>query len=195
MAGTAQGQSPLQRLKLTIRGAVQGVGFRPFVYRLATELGLNGWVSNTSRGVFVEVEGARAQLEQFLLRVEREKPAISFIQSLESSFADPIGYVGFEIRKSEDGEKTALVMPDIATCPECLREVFDPQQPALRLSVYQLHQLRTALHHHRVAALRPAAHHDEEIHHVRGVRARVRRPGEPPLPRPAQRLPGVRAAA
>ena len=126
VAGTAEGQSPLQRLKLTIRGAVQGVGFRPFVYRLANELELNGWVSNTSRGVFVEVEGAHAELEQFLLRVEREKPAISFIQSLESSFADPIGYVGFEIRKSEGGEKTALVMPDIATCPECLREVFDP---------------------------------------------------------------------
>jgi hydrogenase maturation protein HypF len=126
VAGTAEGQSPLQRLKLTIRGAVQGVGFRPFLYRLATELGLNGWVSNTSRGVFVEVEGAHAQLEQYLLRVEREKPAISFIQSLESSFADPTGYVGFEIRKSEDGEKTALVMPDIASCPECLREVFDP---------------------------------------------------------------------
>ena len=126
VAGTAKGQSPLQRLKLTIRGAVQGVGFRPFVYRLANELQLNGWVSNTSRGVFIEVEGAHAQLEQFLLRVEREKPAISFIQSLESSFADPAGYEGFEIRKSEDGEKTALVMPDIATCPECLREVFDP---------------------------------------------------------------------
>jgi len=127
VAGTAQGQSSLRRLKLTIRGAVQGVGFRPFLYRLATELGLNGWVSNTSRGVLVEVEGAHAQLEQFLLRVEREKPAISFIQSLESSFADPAGYVGFEIRKSEGGEKTALVMPDIATCPECLREVFDPR--------------------------------------------------------------------
>ena len=111
---------------MTIRGAVQGVGFRPFIYRLATELELNGWVNNTARGVFVEVEGAREKLDQFLLRVEREKPAISFIQSLESSFADPVGYVGFEIRKSEGGEKTALVMPDIATCPECLREIFDP---------------------------------------------------------------------
>jgi len=112
---------------MVIRGAVQGVGFRPFIYRLAAELGLNGWVNNTARGVFVEVEGTREKLEQFLLRVEREKPAISFIQSLESSFADPVGYVGFEIRKSEGGEKTALVMPDVATCPECLREILDPE--------------------------------------------------------------------
>jgi hydrogenase maturation protein HypF len=114
---------------MTIRGAVQGVGFRPFVYRLAAELELNGWVNNTARGVFVEVEGPREKLEQFLLRVEREKPAISFIQSLESSFADPVGYTCFEIRKSdgsEGGEKTALVLPDIATCPECIREIFDP---------------------------------------------------------------------
>ena len=127
MAGTAEGQSPLQRLKLTIRGAVQGVGFRPFLYRLATELGLNGWVNNTRvRRVGGGGRRTRTSWSSSLLRVEREKPAISFIQSLESSFADPVGYVGFEIRKSEDGEKTALVMPDIATCPECLREVFDP---------------------------------------------------------------------
>jgi len=117
----------LARLKMTIRGAVQGVGFRPFVYRLATELALNGWVNNSAGGVLLEVEGAREKLDQFLLRVEREKPAISFIQSLESSFADPVGYVGFEIRISDGGEKTALVMPDIATCPECLREIFDPR--------------------------------------------------------------------
>lgn len=110
---------------MTIRGAVQGVGFRPFVYRLAAELELNGWVNNTARGVFLEVEGAREKLDQFLLRVEREKPAISFIQSLESSFADPIGYASFEIRESEGGEKTALVLPDIATCPECIREIFE----------------------------------------------------------------------
>ncbi|MGA3128244.1 MAG: carbamoyltransferase HypF [Candidatus Korobacteraceae bacterium] len=125
VAGTAQGLNALARLKMTIRGAVQGVGFRPFVYRLAVELKLNGWVNNTAHGVFLEVEGARERLEQFLLQVEREKPAISFIQSLESSFADPVGYAGFEIRKSEGGEKTALVMPDIASCPECLGEIFD----------------------------------------------------------------------
>jgi hydrogenase maturation protein HypF len=59
----------LARLKMTIRGAVQGVGFRPFVYRLAAELELNGWVNNSASGVLLEVEGAREKLDQFLLRV------------------------------------------------------------------------------------------------------------------------------
>ncbi|MDZ7368321.1 MAG: carbamoyltransferase HypF [candidate division KSB1 bacterium] len=123
----AVNDEPLARLRVTIRGAVQGVGFRPFVYRLATALELTGWVSNSSSGVFIEVEGTPAQLEIFLLRLEKEKPPRSFIQSLESSFLDPAGYAVFEIRPSEErGEKTALVLPDIATCPDCLREIFDP---------------------------------------------------------------------
>lgn len=116
----------VQRLKVTVRGAVQGVGFRPFIYRLATELGLCGWVLNSSAGVFIEVEGAPERLREFLLKIEREKPAISFIQSLESTYLDPVGYADFEIRASEYGEKTAMVMPDVATCPDCLREVLDP---------------------------------------------------------------------
>jgi hydrogenase maturation protein HypF len=116
------------RLKLTVRGAVQGVGFRPFVFRLATERGLAGWVNNSPQGVFIEAEGPRAELEKFLLRLEIEKPVRSFIQSLEASWLDPVGYAAFEIRPSEiGGNKTALVLPDIATCPDCLREIFDPQ--------------------------------------------------------------------
>jgi hydrogenase maturation protein HypF len=116
------------RLKLTVRGAVQGVGFRPFAFRLATELELAGWVNNSPQGVFIEVEGPRAELEKFLLRLETEKPVRSFIQSLEASWLDPADYTAFEIRPSEiGGNKTALVLPDIATCPDCLREIFDPK--------------------------------------------------------------------
>ncbi len=116
------------RLKLTVRGAVQGVGFRPFIFRLAAELGLAGWVNNSPQGVFIEVEGPRAELEKFLLRLETEKPPRSFIQSLEASWLDPVGCTAFEIRPSEiGGNKTALVLPDIATCPDCLREIFDPK--------------------------------------------------------------------
>jgi hydrogenase maturation protein HypF len=116
------------RLKLAVRGAVQGVGFRPFVFRLATGLGLAGWVNNSPQGVFIEAEGPRAELEKFLLRLEIEKPPRSFIQSLEATWLDPAGYTAFEIRPSETGgNKTALVLPDIATCPDCLREIFDPK--------------------------------------------------------------------
>ncbi len=116
-----------ERLQITIRGAVQGVGFRPFVYRLATELHLVGWVSNSPQGVCVQAEGEREILDSFLLRIEKEKPPRSFIQSLEFSFLDPLGYSRFEIRESDQsGDPSALVLPDIATCPECLDEIFDP---------------------------------------------------------------------
>lgn len=117
----------IERLKIIIRGAVQGVGFRPFVYRLATEMNLKGYVFNSSRGVFIEVEGSSETLKKFLLRLEKEKPPISIIQSLEFQILDVIGYKEFEIRKSEKEEEiTTLILPDIATCKDCLRELFDP---------------------------------------------------------------------
>ncbi|MDQ3621059.1 MAG: carbamoyltransferase HypF [Verrucomicrobiota bacterium] len=116
------------RAKVIVRGAVQGVGFRPFVYRLATELQLKGWVSNTAQGVFIDVEGATDSVQQFLLRLPREKPPLAVVQSFESSFLDPSGYDTFEIRHSEDdGEKTVIILPDIATCADCAREIFDPK--------------------------------------------------------------------
>jgi hydrogenase maturation protein HypF len=115
-----------QRLRVRIRGAVQGVGFRPFVYRLATELGLRGWVINSSAGVVIEVDGEPGPLGQFLLRVGRDCPPRAIVQGLESAFLEPGGFSGFEIRESAGGEKTALVLPDIATCPDCLAELLDP---------------------------------------------------------------------
>ncbi|PSB34894.1 carbamoyltransferase HypF [Stenomitos frigidus] len=115
-----------QRLQIVIQGAVQGVGFRPFIYRLATELGLVGWVNNSAQGVVIEVEGSRSQLDTFLLRLDQEKPPRSHIQSLEASCLNPVGYAAFEIRASVVGEKTAIVLPDLSTCPDCLQEIFDP---------------------------------------------------------------------
>ena len=123
----------VQRLKVSVRGVVQGVGFRPFIYRLATELGLNGWVLNSAQGVFIEVEGVRDVLRQFLLRIDKEKPVRASIQSLESSFLDAVGYDRFEISHSEQiGPKTVLVLPDIATCSDCLREIMEPKDRRYR---------------------------------------------------------------
>jgi len=115
------------RLRLVIHGAVQGVGFRPFVYRLARELDLGGWVGNTAQGVLIEIEGETAQVAAFRLRVGGECPSPARVQSLEPAYLDPVGFDGFEIRSSHVvGPRTTPIMPDIATCPECLREVMDP---------------------------------------------------------------------
>ncbi len=115
------------RLKLALRGAVQGVGFRPFVYRLAHELGLAGWVNNAPQGLFIEAEGTPAELGQFHRRLGSEKPPRSFIQSCEATWLDAVGHSGFRIQPSEtSGDTTALMLPDLATCPDCRREIFDP---------------------------------------------------------------------
>ena len=121
------------RLRVALHGAVQGVGFRPFVHRLATEMALSGWVNNSPQGVLMEVESQRPALETFLRRLQTENPPRSYIESLETTWLDSIGLGAFEIRPSERrGEMTALVLPDIATCPDCLREIFDPQNRRFR---------------------------------------------------------------
>jgi len=118
----------VQKVKIVIRGVVQGVGFRPFIYRLAKELNVNGWIINSSQGVFIEAEAERKILEQFLSKIETDRPKNSYIQSFEHTWLDAEGFVNFEIRESLDaGSKTALVLPDISTCNDCLEEIFDPQ--------------------------------------------------------------------
>ena len=115
-----------QRLRLIIHGAVQGVGFRPFTYRLAQALGLKGWVSNAAQGVIIEAEGSQSILQQFLVRLPRELPPHAHIQSCQTTWLAPVGYTAFAIRGSEvGGPKTAIVLPDIATCGHCLGEIFN----------------------------------------------------------------------
>ena len=119
--------SNLARVSIAIRGAVQGVGFRPFVYRLATELGLTGSVCNSSAGVRIEAEGGKDLLDKFLIRLSSEHPPRASIHSFEYSFLDVQGFNGFEIRQSESkGVQRAVISPDIATCADCLREIFEP---------------------------------------------------------------------
>ena len=117
----------VQRLRLTLRGAVQGVGFRPFVYRLANEMSLTGWVLNSSSGLIVEVEGAPEELRTFEQRIENERPKASVITTHESSWLPPQGFTKFEIHHSEtDSTKSVNVLPDLATCDDCRKELFDP---------------------------------------------------------------------
>jgi hydrogenase maturation protein HypF len=115
------------RAKIFVRGAVQGVGFRPFVFRLANDLRLGGSVSNSSEGVAIDAEGETEDVEKFLNRLQHEPPPNARIRDLDFSFVEPVGVQQFEIRESTGaGKKTAEVLPDIATCDDCLREIFDP---------------------------------------------------------------------
>ena len=123
----AASKAGTQRLRITLRGAVQGVGFRPFVYRLATEMSLTGWVVNSSSGLVVEVEGGPEPLRHFAERIERERPKASVITARESEWLTAQGFVTFEIRHSEaDSAKSVNVLPDLATCADCRNELFCP---------------------------------------------------------------------
>lgn len=112
---------------------MQGVGFRPFVWRLATELGLAGWVRNDVRGVEAEVEGPDEALDAFRRRVEAEAPPRAVVRSVFAERLPSAGYATFEIRRSDGaGEKVVSVLPDVATCGDCLRELLDPADRRFR---------------------------------------------------------------
>jgi hydrogenase maturation protein HypF len=121
-----------ERLRLIARGAVQGVGFRPFVYRLADSLELKGYVLNSGEGAVIEIEGVPARLQEFRSRLEREKPPRASIQGLEVSHLDPRGFADFEIRPSLSGPLTSVVLPDIGTCADCLVEILNPRDRRFR---------------------------------------------------------------
>jgi hydrogenase maturation protein HypF len=121
-----------QRLCLKIKGTVQGVGFRPFVYRLAKELGLRGWVKNDVAGVVIEIEGDISQLNLFQAQLISEQPARSHIHSITSEWRDVVNDRDFQILASsqyfrDDEIKTAIILPDLATCEDCLQDIRDSQ--------------------------------------------------------------------
>lgn len=118
-----------ERVRVHFGGAVQGVGFRPFVYKLARELGLRGWVRNEASGLWVEAEGGTETLRRFLERLETERPPASVLLLKETAWLAAGGYETFEIRESGGSDtRTAAVLPDLATCADCLREITDPAQ-------------------------------------------------------------------
>jgi len=114
-------------LSIHVSGIVQGVGFRPFVYGLATRLALTGWVRNTSAGVDIEVNGPPEGLERFVRALQEEAPALARIDDLAVTARSPNGSVAFEILHSQAlvGDYQPI-SPDVGICPDCLRELFDP---------------------------------------------------------------------
>ena len=119
--------SMAERAQIVIKGIVQGVGFRPYVYNLAGALGLKGYVTNTSEGVFIDVEGAR--VSEFVHRLRNEAPPLSRIMDFTVTPLPVHGYVDFAIQRSLDraqGMPFTLVSPDVSLCDACLREMLDP---------------------------------------------------------------------
>jgi hydrogenase maturation protein HypF len=118
----------IELARISARGVVQGVGFRPFVYQLATKYDLKGWVCNTSEDVKIEVQGENKDLKSFLSELQNNAPPLASIENITVTYHPPADYTSFEIRHSiaEEG-KYQLVSPDIATCPACLREIFSPE--------------------------------------------------------------------
>jgi hydrogenase maturation protein HypF len=114
----------MERIRIEVRGTVQGVGFRPYVYWLAKDLSLKGYVTNTSGGVTIEVEGERAA--SFIERLKKEAPPLASITAVDISPLEPHGYEDFRILESSIAESFTLVSPDISICKDCLRELRDP---------------------------------------------------------------------
>ncbi|MBN1417492.1 MAG: carbamoyltransferase HypF [Planctomycetes bacterium] len=134
MAGARPAQIPPQatvrseiaRARIRVSGIVQGVGFRPFIWRLATARGLAGEVANDGAGVRIDVEGPRGAIAGLREAIERDRPPLAEIASIEIESLPPAGVEGFRIVPSGGGPITVEVSPDIATCGDCLREIFDP---------------------------------------------------------------------
>ena len=177
-----------------ITGIVQGVGFRPFVYRLARAHGLHGWVLNAETGVEIHVEGAPSALPGFLGAIESQAPAASRIASFDIVPTLVSGFDDFTIRESvrtsrADGARLA----GFAGLRGLLARNGRPERPPLRLPVHKLHQLWAALQHHSRFAVRPSADDDARLADVRALCCRISRSARPPLSRSARCMSRLRA--
>jgi hydrogenase maturation protein HypF len=130
LAKTAE---PIVRHAISCEGVVQGIGFRPFIYRLAAELELSGWVSNSARGVEIEAEGTQPRIHEFLRRIREEYPAGAALRRFEVRAIAPRNERGFAIVQSSAGAKPRLALPvDLAMCGSCLADIRDPQSRRYR---------------------------------------------------------------
>jgi hydrogenase maturation protein HypF len=124
---------PAVRIQVRVAGTVQGVGFRPHVYRLAHDLGLDGFVLNDTHGVLLEVEGRPTEVERFVERLSSQAPPLARIERVDSRAVEATGAAGFRIVTSRaGGEVDAPVSPDMTTCADCLAEVRDPDDRRYR---------------------------------------------------------------
>ncbi len=127
-------QPVIEALDIQVKGIVQGVGFRPFVYRLAKKYLINGWVLNATDGVFIHAEGESKLLDEFVIEISENPPAASRVEEVTLKEVPLEEFQSFDIRFSDAGtvEKTTLISPDLATCDDCARELFNPNDRRYR---------------------------------------------------------------
>lgn len=124
----------IEALDIQVKGIVQGVGFRPFVYRLAKRYLVNGWVLNAADGVHIHAEAESDLLDEFVMELSQNPPVASQVREIDLKEVPLQGFDSFEIRFSDDSEveETTLVSPELATCDDCVRELFDPADRRFR---------------------------------------------------------------
>ncbi|HLG30209.1 MAG TPA: acylphosphatase, partial [Candidatus Brocadiales bacterium] len=123
----------LERMQISARGLVQGVGFRPFIYNLATKFSLSGFVQNDTDGVLIDVEGNNDSIKEFLACLVKSPPPQAIIEDIHYTTLPPGGYKGFIIEESAvKDSKVAMVSADLTACPDCLKELFDPKDRRYR---------------------------------------------------------------
>ena len=120
------------RRRVVVRGVVQGVGFRPHVYALASSLHLGGAVWNNAAGVVIEVEGPGHAVDAFVDRLQAEPPPLAHLSAVVVEDVEPVGGTGFTIRPSEQAEGRTFVSPDVTICDDCVAELGDPADRRFR---------------------------------------------------------------
>ena len=182
--------------RILVRGTVQGVGFRPWVYRLALEEGLSGRVRNDALGVTIEAFGLPEALEAFRKRLGTESPPAARLHEVREEPIPAESLPGLRDRRERASGGAAGVDPARPRhVPRVPARGARSVGPAPLPCLHQLHALRAALHDRPRRAVRPAGDHDGRLPDVPGLPARVRRPARPALPRPADRLSRLRPAA
>ena len=171
-AAISESKETVVRLRLRVRGAVQGVGFRPFACGIAARFSLTGFVRNDAEGVLLEVEGARAP--DFLTILRDEAPPLARIDAIDVERIVPKRDEDrFSIIESASGRSRTRIVADAATCPACLDELFELEKSLSPLSLHQLHRLRPALHDQPIPALRSRANVHGRLPALRGLRCRL----------------------
>ena len=186
----------LLRKAIDVSGIVQGVGFRPFVYRLANQCALAGFIANTPAGVSIEVEGPSEKVDEFLLRLPQEIPPLARVTALSDRELESLGEHTFRIITTRiDRSAQTLISPDIAVCHDCLREMSDPRDRRFRYPFINCTNCGPRFTIIRDIPYDRARTSMAAFKMCAACQCRIRRSRESPLSRPAKRLLGLWPAA